>query len=91
MKMIKLKLGGEMKDAEFTDISGEEWRKYLFAEEVLPDGRIRRSVSLQINGPAYLNVSPSGGHRILDKEGISHYVPCGWKHLSWKANPHFVK
>ncbi len=68
---------------EFTDISSEEYRIYEF-----PDG-----TEIVLKEPLYLNVSASGGHRILDACGISHYIPCGWKHLSWQAKesfPHFV-
>ena len=89
--MIELKLGGKMKEADFTDISTEEWRVYEFAIERLPDGRCREAHEVRIEKPAYLHVSQSGGHRILDQQGFSHYIPCGWKHLYWKANPHFVR
>ena len=88
--MIELKLGGAMKNVPFTDISTEQWRTYIFPEEHLPDGRIKPETWVTINTPAYLNVSPSGGHRILDRAGVSHYIPCGWKHLYWLAEPHFV-
>lgn len=69
---------------EFDDISSEIWREYLFK-----NGDIVR-----INCPTKLNVSKSGGHRIFDAMGISHYVPFGWLHLRWKAkdgSPNFVK
>lgn len=26
-----------------------------------------------------------GGHRILDGDGKSHYIPAGWRHLSWRS------
>lgn len=68
---------------EFTDISSEKWRKYYFKDyEVL------------IVYPKELNVSASGGHRVLDSEGTSHYIPTGWVHLEWKAKegePKFVR
>lgn len=68
---------------EFIDISTEENRVYEF-----PGGD-----SILISKPLHLSVSPSG-HRILDSDGISHYIPKGWIHLKWKAKegqPHFVK
>ena len=72
-------------DHTFTDISSEEWRKYTF-----PDGEV-----VFIANPAWLNVNPkSGGHRLLDQQGESHYVPANWLCLTWKAldgQPHFVK
>jgi hypothetical protein len=67
---------------EFSDISSEEYRVYEFAGK-----------SVRIDSPKLLNVSKSGGHRILDASGISHYVPSGWLHLFWKARdgePSFV-
>jgi hypothetical protein len=69
---------------EFIDMSSEESRSYDFGERG----------NITINNPALLNVSTSGGHRIFDGDGISHYVPSGWIQLSWVAKegkPHFVK
>lgn len=68
----------------FEDISSELYREYRFL-----GGDVVR-----IEAPLKLNVSESGGHRIFDAEGVSHYVPAGWIHLSWVARdgkPHFVK
>jgi hypothetical protein len=68
----------------FTDITSECWREYIY-----PDGHV-----IRIEEPEALNVSKSGGHRLLDGEGISHYIPKGWRHLKWKVAegaPHFVK
>ena len=67
-----------MAELKFEDISTEEFRCYEF-----PDMTIR------IESPVELNVSKSGGHRVLDKEGISHYIPNGWRRLYWKASPPF--
>lgn len=69
---------------EFVDISSEHYRTYTF-----PGGR-----SVTIDEPLKLNVSDSGGHRIFDRQGLSHYVPPGWLQLTWEAKPgrpHFVK
>jgi hypothetical protein len=67
---------------DFKDISSEQWREYTF-----PEGQAVRVVK-----PLKLYVSDNG-HRILDAEGVSHYVPFGWIHLKWLAKdgePHFV-
>lgn len=67
----------------FTDISSEEFRVYEF------DG-----CDVTIDEPLKLHVSASGGHRIFDAMGVSHYIPTGWKHLYWKSyptKPNFVK
>jgi hypothetical protein len=71
-------------DLVFSDISSEEWREYEFV-----GGEIIRIV-----GPERLHVSDSGGHRLFDAEGVSHYVPAKWLRLRWKAKdgqPNFVK
>lgn len=68
---------------EFKDISSEEQRTYVF-----PDGD-----KVEILHPLEINVSESGGHRILDAAGYSHYIPDGWIHLYWTTkpgSPHFV-
>lgn len=68
---------------EFTDISSEGSRVYTF-----PNG------SVTILRPLYLNVSPSGGHRVFSIDGLSWYIPPGWISLTWKARkgkPNFVK
>ncbi len=69
-------------DLEFADIDTEESRTYHFP-----------GVSFTIVAPLKINVSPSGGHRIFDASGISHYIPSGWVHLEWKTKenqPNFI-
>ena len=71
-------------DLVFADISSEHWRE----SEFLGGDTVR------IERPLRLNVSESGGHRIFDAKGVSHYVPAGWIHLKWGAKdgaPKFVK
>jgi len=71
-------------DLEFTDISTELWREYRFLG----------GETIRIEAPQRLNVSESRGHRIFDGHGVSHYIPPGWIHLSWKVRdgaPNFVK
>jgi len=58
---------------EFKSLESEVYRSYEF-----PDGTI-----VTINNPITLNVSNSGGHRVLDGAGVSHYIPPKWIHLSW--------
>jgi hypothetical protein len=72
---------------DFTDISSEEYREYHFSAGNGTNTYIR------IEQPLQLNVSKSGGHRVFDAQGVSHYVPAGWIHLEWKSKegePHFV-
>jgi hypothetical protein len=80
--MLIMELRNESKNV-FVDISSEEFREYQFKE----------FETIRINSPLYLSISKNG-HRILDAEGTSHFVPGGWIHLKWKAKenqPHFVK
>lgn len=68
---------------DFKDISSEKYRVYKFAG----------GDSIRIENPLRINVSKSGGHRIFDKSGMSHYIPPGWIHLRWEAKakqPNFV-
>lgn len=68
---------------KFADISSELYRVYEFADK-----------NVRIDEPLALSVSQSGGHRIFDASGISHYVPSGYRHLFWQVKdgqPHFVK
>jgi hypothetical protein len=68
---------------EFVDISSEQYRCYQF-----PD------YNVIISSPLLLNVSDSGGHRVWDAGGKSHYIPTGWIHLYWEVRegaPNFVK
>lgn len=61
---------------EFSDISSEQYREYVF-----PTGTVR------IENPRQLNISQSGGHRIVDATRLSHYIPSGWIHLMWRVKP----
>lgn len=76
-------LNMEAANIEFKDISSEKFRIYEF------DG----GATVTIRQPIKLNVSKSGGHRIIDTEGKSHYIPSGWIHLWWvpkEGQPNFV-
>jgi hypothetical protein len=67
---------------EFKDLDHEEYRVYKFDNNVM----------VRIDNPLKLNISKSGGHRIWDARGVSHYVPSGWVHLYWlvkKGENHF--
>ena len=71
-------------DMQFTDISSEKYRNYVFAG----------GEALRIEEPLALHVSESGGHRVLNADGESIYVPKGFIMLIWEAKddePHFVR
>lgn len=69
----KLKLITDKLD--WRNINHEKRRIYVF-----PAGNIVILVS-----PVYLNVSKSGGHRILTSDNVAHYIPSGWIHLYWET------
>jgi len=69
---------------EFIVINTEKYRTYVW-----PNG-----FEVTINEPTHLNISESGGHRLLDNDGKSHYIPTGWVHIYWEVfegKPNFVK
>lgn len=71
-------------DLAFSDISSEEYRTYQWES----------GFKITIQQPQKLNVSASGGHRVFDAFGVSHYIPAGWVHLWWAAKdgqPNFVR
>ena len=59
----------------FHDISSEKYRTYVF----------ENGSKVTIKDPLFLNVSKSGGHRVYDARGISHYIPYKWVHLYWES------
>jgi hypothetical protein len=68
---------------DFIDISSEIYREYTFSD----------GFKLKIEDVLYLAVSDSG-HRLFDQHGVSHFIPYGWRHLTWKVkdgHPNFVK
>jgi len=60
---------------KFKSIDLEEYREYTFGD----------GFSIRIDHPVVVSVSSSGGHRVLDSNDVSHYIPCGWRHLQWKT------
>lgn len=67
----------------FKNIESEESRTYVY----------ENGTELTIDKPVALNVSKSGGHRVFDSSGTSHYVRNGWIAIRWtvkEGKPHFV-
>lgn len=64
------------KELEWKKIDHETYRVYVF-----PDNNIVKIVE-----PVVLNVSKSGGHRVVDSNSMSHYIPSGWIHLYWETD-----
>lgn len=63
-------------DLEWKRIDHETYRTYVF----------RNNQLITIVKPMVLNVSKSGGHRVVDAENVSHYIPSGWIHLYWETD-----
>jgi len=61
---------------EWANCDHEIYRTYVF-----PDGK-----TVTIERPVLLNVSKSGGHRLLDANDKSHYIPYKWIHLYWETD-----
>lgn len=68
---------------EFTDISSEKIRTYVF-----------EGMDLAIYEPLWLHVSDSGGHRVFSASGESHYIAPKWLAIIWEVHdgePNFIK
>lgn len=68
-------------DFEWVSIASEVWRAYVFPEQ-----------TVVIDYPTELSVDEDG-HRVLDAQGISHFIPYGWGQLKWETkegHPKFV-
>ena len=66
----------------FIDIDSEISRTYSFSD-----------MNITIQNPLKLCVKDNG-HRVWDAQGVSHYIPTGWRHLQWTVKdnqPNFVK
>lgn len=74
---------GQPYEALFVDVGVEMFRSYLFPATLMPDGRVFQERIVRVDKPKWLYVAPSGSHRIVDKDGRSHYIPAGWRHLWW--------
>lgn len=75
MKTETYEVAGET----FKSIADEEFREYQFE-----GGGVYR-----IKHPKWLHVKRQTAslhsHRIIDADGVSHYIPSGWIGLRWKS------
>jgi len=62
------------KELLWKNIDHELYRTYVFKDN-----------KITIHCPVLINVSKSGGHRILDSNNVSHYIPYKWIHLFWET------
>jgi len=93
---------------KFTDISCEKSRTYVIKPSIgsvftllvaicVPENYRQYFFTLagiiHIDNPLGLNVSDSGGHRVIDSEGRCYYIKPEWDQICWMARdgkPHFV-
>lgn len=72
-------------NATFTSLN-DDWREY----DIVKDGVLH---TIRIEKPRFLNINPRHfAHRVLDAQGVAHYIPCGFIALRWKVadgTPHF--
>lgn len=67
---------------EYNLAGTEEWRSYLYTDDFVY--RIDRPVKL------YVKAKPEGdSHRVVDAEGVTHYIPAGWRILRWVGKTEF--
>lgn len=68
-----------MSKEKWHDITSEEWREYDFGVEGI----------VYIEKPVKLNIKRRAdgldSHRVLDSDGISHYIRPGWLEVKWKS------
>ncbi len=62
-------------ELEFHDISEEQYRRYYYIDWL---GGILTWYSFEFKDPIALNVSASGGHKLILSNGKSMYVKPGW-------------
>ena len=71
--------------ALFTELT-DEWREYDIVKEGV-------KITIRIENPRFLNINTKHhAHRILDAQGVCHYIPAGFVALRWKVRdgtPHF--
>jgi hypothetical protein len=67
---------------EKKDISVEAWREYDIGVDT-PDGA--KIHTIRIVKPKDLYISASGSHRVVDAEGITHWLPSDFLTIRWFA------
>ena len=79
--MKKMNMSKVNPKLDWKDISNEKFRSYMFpVEGEFPFAEVK------INEPLLLAVNyKSGGHKIIDKNSRSWYIPAGWLALFWEG------
>lgn len=74
---------------EFKDIRNEEYRTYVFPPTFAggPNNEIRIDQPEAVATKAPSRTFTGGGsHRVVDKNGMSHYIPAGWIGIYWEKD-----
>lgn len=63
------------------NISNESWRSYVYLDE---DGN---DIEYTIFDPVtlYMKESDTDSHRVVDADGVCHYITKGWVAIRWPA------
>lgn len=79
-----MNLTGVTREVEWKNIAEESYRTYLFPAQ---DEFFTKLVEVRIDNPVLLSVDYNdGGHRIIDTNGKSYYIPAGWVCLFWESH-----
>ncbi|QGZ14241.1 hypothetical protein PP940_gp172 [Rhizobium phage RL2RES] len=62
---------------DFSSLESEDCRVYTYNDDF----------EFLIESPIALHVRESGAHTVIDAYGLVHYVPAGWRVLSWDPKP----
>jgi hypothetical protein len=80
-----------MSDLSNYSINGEKWREYVYARYLPTDIEdkffvIEETYKIEEPRTLYVKRNSEGevvSHRVVDKDGISHYPEPGWKAIRW--------
>lgn len=70
--MVETKL---INNVEYKSLQSERFREYIF-----DSNRV-----VVIVNPLWLNVSESGGHRVVVSDTETYYIPPGWLAIFWET------
>jgi len=65
------------------DLTGTEtWREYVYTDGF--------TYCVKLPAKLYVKSKPEGdSHRVVDSEGVTHYIPSGWRVLRWRGLTEF--
>lgn len=71
-------------DMERHDISIEQWREYVWPNA----GSTEIVYRIEAPETLFIRTTERGdSHRVVDVNGVVHYIPAGWQVMRWKVKP----